>query len=202
MALLNGIYVFVTDEDVDRAVDKTSHPVESGVDLTDNVRRQGTVLKIKGEIVGSDALQKLQKLTNMMAAGTIVPYQGRYGYSKMQLTAFNTSHPNTIWGGFSFDATLEEVRIAASAYTPVKTIAPRALAGPQQKKAQSITTKVYHTVKRGDTVWALVAAKNAPYRQYGFSCNDVMKNNPKAFSRYGDFRTLQIGRQLWVGNRK
>ena len=74
-------------------------------------------------------------------------------------------------------------------------------AGQQQITENSTASKVYHTVKSGDTVWSLVAASNAPYKKYGFSCADVMEKNPDAFSRYGDFGTLQNGAKLWVGNR-
>ncbi|MDD6988776.1 LysM domain-containing protein [Ruminococcus sp.] len=59
--------------------------------------------------------------------------------------------------------------------------------------------KVYHTVKKGDTVWTLV---NKTYKSLNSSVQWVIDNNPNAFSRKGDARTLQIGKKLWVGTRK
>lgn len=74
-------------------------------------------------------------------------------------------------------------------------------AGMQQVESKSTSSKVYHTVKRGDTVYNLVAAAKAPYKKYGFSCNDVMKKNPSAFSQSGNFGSLKVGAKLWIGNR-
>lgn len=68
-------------------------------------------------------------------------------------------------------------------------------AGTQQVKSGG-KTAVYHTVKKGDTVWALV---NNKYKNLGKSCQWVIDNNPKAFSRKGDATTLQIGKKLLMG---
>ena len=68
-------------------------------------------------------------------------------------------------------------------------------AGTQQAKNGS-GSAVYHTVKKGDTVWALV---NNKYKNLGKSVSWVINNNPKAFSRKGDATTLQIGARLLMG---
>lgn len=54
--------------------------------------------------------------------------------------------------------------------------------------------EVRHTVKRGDTVYALVNKYKT-----GKSCQWVIDNNPSAFSRKGDPTTLQIGKKLLMG---
>lgn len=54
--------------------------------------------------------------------------------------------------------------------------------------------EVRHTVKRGDTVYALVNKYKT-----GKSCQWVINNNPSAFSRKGDPTTLQIGKKLLMG---
>lgn len=51
MALINGIYIHVTDEKVSRSVDASTHSVESGSDITDHIKPQPTVLSLSGEIV-------------------------------------------------------------------------------------------------------------------------------------------------------
>lgn len=66
-------------------------------------------------------------------------------------------------------------------------------AGTQQVTTGS-RTAVYHRVKKGDTVWALVNKYKA-----GKSVSWVISNNPSAFSRKGDATTLQIGKKLLMG---
>lgn len=68
-------------------------------------------------------------------------------------------------------------------------------AGTQQVKTGS-KKSVYHTVKKGDTVWALV---NKKYSHLGKSSSWVVKNNPKCFSRKGDARTLKVKSKLLMG---
>ena len=55
-------------------------------------------------------------------------------------------------------------------------------------------TKVIHSVRRGDTVYALVNKYKT-----GKSCQWVIDNNPSAFSRKNDPTTLQIGKTLLMG---
>lgn len=203
MATLGGLEIFIDPEgeQAERTSTVTSHPVESGANITDNVRRNGTVLNLTGEIVGPDALRKLQKIAAWKDSGTIVPYSGVYSYSRMQITHFNTVHSSKISGGYKFDACLQEVRIAKSACS-VTAASARKSAGTQRKTSTSTSTKVYYRVKSGDTLWALLQKSGAPYKNYGFSPNDVMRLNPNAFSRRMNPRTLQIGANLWIGNRK
>jgi LysM repeat protein len=68
--------------------------------------------------------------------------------------------------------------------------------GGTQQVQKGKNTAVYHKVKKGDTVWALV---NNKYKSLGKSCNWVISNNPKCFSRKGDATTLQIGKKLLMG---
>ena len=55
MALVNGIYVHVTDESVDRGVTRASHSVETGIDITDTVKPEAIKVSLSGEIVDYDA---------------------------------------------------------------------------------------------------------------------------------------------------
>lgn len=210
MALINNLYVFVESESLQRGVDAPEHPVEEGIDLTDNVKRKACVLSISGEVVGKDAPSIMSKLNEMHTKGVLVTYIGRNIFNNAIITSFDTDHPNTIMGGCAFSMELREIRISKSSYVPTKKKVTATKKKTQSstkqttKKAttkKSADTKVYHKVKKGDTVWALVASKNAPYKKYGKSCDWVMKNNPSAFSRKNDFGTLKIGAKLWVGNK-
>lgn len=69
-------------------------------------------------------------------------------------------------------------------------------AGTQQVRSGS-TAAVYHTVKKGDTVYALVNKYKT-----GKTVSWVINNNPGAFSRKGDARTLQIGKKLLMGYKR
>lgn len=199
MATLNGLYLFVVDENMGYGVEVTEHPVETGIEISDHVKRKGVTLSLSGEIVGKNAANVLSKILKMHQTGTLCKYSGRTRMSNCLITEFSTSHPHTIWGGCEFNMTLKEIRTASTSYKKTKQDTKKS--GTQQTKQKSNDSYVYHTVKKGDTIWDLVAAPNAPYKKYGMSCKEVMKANPNAFSRAGDFRTLQIGAKLVIGVR-
>lgn len=67
--------------------------------------------------------------------------------------------------------------------------------GTQQTKSGK-STSVYHKVKKGDTIYNLV---NKNYKSLGKSVSWVINNNPNAFSRKGDPKTLKIGAKLLMG---
>lgn len=159
MATINGYYIFVEKEDVKRGVELSSHPVEKGLDITDNVKRSPIVISISGEIVGKDAPTMLNRIQNWHQSGRAVKYIGRNVISDALITSFDTGHPNTIHGGCSFDMEISEVRVAKSAWVQTSTKTTTAStkkptkAGTQQVKSN--TSQKYHTVKKGDCLWAI-----------------------------------------------
>lgn len=202
MATLNGMYIFVIDEEMSHSIEVTEHPVEEGINISDHTKRNPIELSISGEIVGNNAASVMTKIETMQSNGTLCMYAGRSTLSNCLITQFSHSHPHTIWGGCEFSMTLKEIRTASTSYKkPATQVKQTNKTGTQQVKKKSKVTYVYHTVKKGDTIWALVASSKAPYKKYGLSCDDVMKMNPSAFSRKGDFRTLQIGKKIIVGKR-
>ncbi|MGI6014368.1 MAG: FimV family protein [Oscillospiraceae bacterium] len=121
MAILNGLYVHVTDESLSKDVDTTSHPVEKGIDLTDTVRERPFSLSISGKIVDYGDMKShevLAKIKKFHADGSLINYSGRNIATNMQIQSFSTDHPNTNHGGADFDMELKQVRIAKSAYVP------------------------------------------------------------------------------------
>lgn len=205
MALINNLYVFVESEDVDRGVESTSHPVEQGVDITDHIKKNPTQLSIQGKIVSRGGLKAsdiLDKITQLKNSGSLITYVGRNALSNMQIQSFSTSHPNTVWGGCEFSMTLKEVRIAKPAYNA----STNKNNGGTQQIDKGENKNVYHTVKKGDTIWTLVTKQykslEPKYSKVMDKCNYVMNQNPHAFSRKGDFRTLQIGKKILIGYRK
>lgn len=154
MALLNNYYIFVQDESVKRGVAISTHPVENGLPLTDNVKREPTVISISGEIVGDDAKNILENIAALHGDGKLVKYIGQNIISNALITSFNTDHPNTIYGGCAFDMEISEVRIAKSPYTKTSTAKAKTSTVQVTKKAAAKTVRKY-TVKRGDTLWAI-----------------------------------------------
>ncbi len=65
--------------------------------------------------------------------------------------------------------------------------------GGTQQVQSSGKNVIYHTVKKGETIYKLV---NVTYKGKGFSASKTIKNNPNAFSRKGDAKTLKIGARL------
>lgn len=190
MALINGLYVFVETEDVDRGLKVSEHPTEQGINLTTIIRRELVTLSISGRIVGDNAAEILSKLTELQKTGALVKYEGRNIASNFVIRELNTGHPNTIFGGCSFDMTLSEVRIAkASSENGVIST------GVSQLRTNRIGERVYHTLKKGDTVWYL---GERVYKSKGSSCEFIKENNYYVPKIPGDFTTLQVGARLWV----
>ena len=161
MALLNGIYIFVKNENVDYALDVTDHPVEKGINISDHARRQSYTISLSGEIVGEDAAKKRSQVETMLNNASLISYQGRNIKTNGIIKSFSTGHPYSIKGGCSFEMTIKEVRVAnSSGYlgnvtpttkktTPVKDTQET---GTQKVEKNSTTDEVYKT-KNGDSIY-------------------------------------------------
>lgn len=207
MALLNNHWVFVESEGLNHDVESISHPVEEGVDITDHVQRKPVELIISGKIVDHNnhkASDTLSQLKQLQKNGSLITYVGRNTIYNLQIQNFSTSHPYTNWGGCDFSMSLREVRIAKPAYTEKKDSETTNAGTQQVDKGEN--TNVYHTVKKGECIWNLVTKTyktlEPKYSNTMDKCNWVMQQNPTAFSRAGDFRTLQIGKKILIGYRK
>lgn len=218
-------YIHVVDESTAKDVDVSSHSVENGIDISDTVKRKAATLSLSGSIVdfpltfpnekpnikrrywvkAADVISAIELAKNK---GVPVSYQGRNVFYNMLITSFSTSHPNTIMGGCEFSMELKEVRIAKNSYVAPKD--DEVKDGGTQQVDKGEREEVWYTVKKGDCVSALVAEPYAPYKNlkregaasgYWGACNWVMDKNQSAFSRKGDFRTLQIGKKIILGTR-
>ena len=215
MALINNLYIHVTSESVSYGSEISSHPIETGGEITDHMQKKSFELSISGKIVNVNdkkASNILSELKTLQAKGSLITYVGRNILYNMQISSFSTSHPNTVWGGCEFSMTLKEVKIAKPAY-----VSPTEETGVQNAGTQKVEVgnenKVYHTVKKGDTCWSLVYknykdlvfyddGEPIPNQSIKDKCNEIMAQNPHAFSRKGDFGTLIIGAKIFVGFRK
>lgn len=155
MALLNNYYIFVKDEDVNRGVSISEHPVEKGLDITDNVKRNPKVISISGEIVGKDAKKTLEKIEALHFNGKYVKYIGCNILNNALISDFSTSNTNEIYGGYAFTMEIKEVRIAKTPLVVKKTTSSKKKSTTQQVKTKKKTTTRKYTVKKGDTLWAI-----------------------------------------------
>ena len=177
MALINDYYVFVIDESLKRGVTISEHPVESGLNITDNVKRDPITISISGEIVGNNAAKVLDKLTALHQNGGFVKYVGRNILSKALITSFDTDHPNTIYGGCAFTMEIKEVRIATIPRVVKRTTVQKQVT---KKSSSSGGSARVYTVKRGDTLWAIAKKYYGNGAQYTkiYNANKGLMKNP------------------------
>ena len=192
MALLNDYYIFVKDEDVRRGVSISEHPVESGLKITDNVKRNPKVISITGEIVGKNAKKTLEKIEALHFNGKYVKYIGNNILSNALISSFDTSHPNTIYGGCAFTMEITEVRIAKTPLVVKKTTSSKKKSSTQQVKSKSTkkTTSKKYKVKKGDTLWKIATKYYGSGAKYPkiVKANKIIKNP----------NVIQVGWQLTI----
>lgn len=187
MALINDIYVFVESEDVTRETSVSSHPVEEGIDLTDHVRRSPLTLSLSGELVGSDYEDDITQLEQLQKDGELVEYTGINVLSSALLTKFATTHSGSIRGGCAFTAELREIRIAASPFSAGSgsTATQQVEEAPTTQDTPAART---HTVKQGDTLWAIAKS----YYGNGASYPQIFEANRNILSDPNKIRTGQV----------
>jgi nucleoid-associated protein YgaU len=152
MAYINQYYLFVDDESANRSVSISEHPVEKGMVITDNVKREPLEISISGIIAGADAETTKDALYSLMKSGSYVKYIGREIISNAVIISFETSRKTELDGGMDFEMTVREIRVARSAYQGAS-VGNTVKSGTQQVTKNNTT--VYHTVKSGDTLYSL-----------------------------------------------
>ncbi len=151
----------------------------------------------------------IQQLTAMWESGALVNYEGRNADWGYQIKSFSTEHLNTITGGADFSMTLREFRAGSNSYQDNTNNADTASGGTQQIQTGD-NTEVRYVVQLGDSVYNLVEAEDAPYKNLKrgsidgkeYSAMDwVMAKNPQAFDTQGDFSTFKADVEIIVGTR-
>ncbi len=202
MALINNMYIHVTDESVSRDVDTTTHPVEKGIDLTDSVKQKAFEISLSGMIVAYDEVKAqdvLDKLIKLEQDGSLIDYIGRNTANSMQIVSLSTSHPNTTYGGCNFDMTLRQIRVAKSAYVP-QPQTPQKQVQEQQKNPPEATLKVGAIVVfKGGPVYVSSDA-GTPAAQRGRSTCKITIINTRNWAKHGYHLISQDGKNVygWV----
>jgi len=124
MALIDGKYLLVEQENPTFDVDITSQPVEKDTDMTDHVQRKARTMGITGQVSGPGAGDMLTYLKKVSDNGIIVKYVGRTAFTGI-ISGLATGHSYKIANGYTVSFTITEVRIASSSYvdklpTPIK----------------------------------------------------------------------------------
>ena len=178
MALINNLYVHVTDEQLSRGVKVTEHSVEKGFPITDNVKPDAKVLSITGEIVKADktpAKTIISSLEDFSKNGKYVKYVGRNTMANALIVDFQTGHTNKISGGCTFTMQIKEVRIAKTAYVAQG----NKVTGKVTQVKKNTTSQKYHTVKKGDTLWGIAKkyyGNGAQYTKIYNANKNIIKN--------------------------
>lgn len=173
MALINNIYIFVEEESLNRDTKITQHPVEKGLPLTSTVRSEPKTISLSGKIVDTGkykAENVISKIEELRTSGSLINYKGRNIAGNFQIKSFNTSHPNTNWGGADFDMEIVETRIAKSAYNPQKS------AQQQNKKSNPTLAVGAIVVFTGGAVYVSSDAKNRAATRGRSTCKITIIN--------------------------
>lgn len=197
MAIINGLYIHVVDENVDREVDSTSHPVEEGIPTTDTVNLKALSISLSGKIVNygdMTAAEVLAKLDSWYKTGALIQYKGRNVASSMQIRSLSTSHPNTNHGGADFSMVLTQVRIAKSAYVPKKeSTKEKEEAAKQETKELKVGDIV---VFKGGPVYVSSDAQKKAATRNRSTCK-VTKINTKSWSIHNVHLISEDGGKVW-----
>lgn len=102
----------------------TSHPVESGQDVSDHIKQTPIKFNINGVVTGDDAAQKLETLKQYRNSGQLLQYVGRNLIKNVVIEDLSTQHNATVRNGFAFSIALHQIRIATSQTTVIQLADP------------------------------------------------------------------------------
>ena len=157
----------------------------------------------------------LEQLQARLFSGALIRYEGRNLLENYQIRSLKTSHPNTITGGAEFTMDIDEFRGAANSYVaPIAATDEYINDSIPREGVQQIQTgdsqEVWYEVQVGDSVYNLVAAENAEYKNLTREPIDgvemsamewVMAKNPDAFETYGNIDSLRAYTSILLGTR-
>lgn len=170
MAKLGKVSLIITDEELNSSVDATSYPVEKGSPFTDHVQEKTQTLEISGFVLGSDYKTRLQYLRDSMRKGTILTYTGRTTAKNVIILNIDDSRTVDVGNGSSISIKLQYIRLVKNSWdkAPAKQKTQQkkvTSAGKKQTVVKKKSSPVYHTIKKGDSYWALAKKYGSTVKQ-------------------------------------
>lgn len=111
MANIGGVYFNVLSESRPHNLEITSHPVESGSDVTDHAKMQRLSFSIEG-VVTENAPAAHAKMKNLQINKKIVSYQGRSVLKNCLVESFTSNVDSKLFDSYTFSMVITEIRIA------------------------------------------------------------------------------------------
>lgn len=202
-----NIQDYNADEPVSDIVFSNTYNGQTGRVRTEFTNYDDPAVNNPSPTVERSAAWVLQQLVTFWKTGALITYEGRNYLQNFQIKSFPTTHPKTNAGGADFTMTLIECRTAVNSYGVSDSAIQN---GSTQQIEQGDNSEVWYTVQIGDSVFGLVAADDAPYKNLKRTTDDgishsamewVMMVNPSAFDTYGDYTTLKAGVKILLGTR-
>lgn len=185
--MLADIHLLVKEEKWINGATIPKYGVERGVEISDHVQRNNESLRISGTIMWDHKHkypEKIRKIKEWMANGTVLTYSGRDVGSNFLIEDFDHSANVKIGNGYTFTMTLTEVRFAKNAaQVAIEALKTQSKNGKQQTAGNA--NEVYHVTKRGDTYTKLA-------KQYGTSWQQI-----KEWAKYPDTK-IPVGVKVRV----
>ncbi|WP_028593342.1 LysM peptidoglycan-binding domain-containing protein [Paenibacillus assamensis] len=190
----------MTSEEPEYSVQVSAHNVEKGGKVTDHIQREGVTLNIQGLLLGDQASQSRYRIVKAMEKGQMLQYIGRTMLTNCIITAFRTSHDNSISNGMSFSLTLKQIHIATK--KRMKTSKKSSNNPSTQKQGNGGSKQVTHPhspfnhlVRRGQT-WETIA------QYYGYKPHQLREWN-KQYAQVQEwdkkYKQVEEGMVLSIG---
>jgi hypothetical protein len=113
---IGDVTVTILSESPTYSQSVTDRPVEGG-SIVDNVTKNPVILNVSG-LIPSNGWEGLKLLRSYVQNGELVKYSGRNVFSNFVIENLTTGHGYQTKGGFTFTATLKEVRQARFVEVP------------------------------------------------------------------------------------
>lgn len=172
MATLDGVEIFIEQEDEQHSVNATEYAVEEGEPFTDHIAKRPSSFSISGYIISDDWETDKEKLIGIMNAGKIIKYVGKMTASNVVILDIKGTHGAAIANGMTLDISLRRVRITTTAWqkSPPKEKTdqkPPTSGGTKKTVPAKPATppEKYHVVAKGQTYWYMSGKYGTPIAQ-------------------------------------
>lgn len=183
---LGRVNLFIEDEEWYDSVNLPQYPVENGLAITDHVEQQPRSLKVTGILFADSryaVAEKLKILNEYRKKGVRLTYAGKLTGRNLAIKNVKTPVNHEIINGIPFVIELVEIRIVGKKRQKKKATKSKSNSG--RKQTTNAKARKYHTIKKGDTYWALGIKYGVPWK--------TLYNWNKYPIRY-----LQIGKRMRV----